>query len=196
MLSNHLLAELHQYSSDINTSVFQWKRLALAGDNIINMFAVVVQDKSLKDNDTLSGLWDLQSTSAQRKNFKELFSFTYHKSFDRPGYDQYLIKSATLCEAYLYLENEENGWYMIKTKLQDWFQTKCSKNRINTTRIGKIVVRYNLITKLLQNPTMSAHSIEQTCKRNQYLESTKYAEIGKQFIQTQSWDVDSKLITY
>jgi hypothetical protein len=196
MLSNHLLAQLHQNSSDIDTAVFQWKRLALAGDNIINMFAEVVQDRSLKENHTLSGLWDIQSTPAQKRNFTELFSFTYHDGFSKPGFDQHLIKSATLCEAYLYLENEENGWYALKSKLQDWFQTSCSKTQKNTTRIGKIVVRYNLVTRLLQNPNMSAHLIEQTCKRNQHLEPTKYAQIGQLFIQTQNWDIDSKLITY
>jgi hypothetical protein len=196
MLDNHLLAQLHKHSNDIDTAVFEWKRLALAGDNIINMFAVIVQDTSVKENDTLSGLWDLQSTSTQRRNFTELFSFTYHPGFDRPGYDQYLIKSATLCEAYLFLENKENGWYISKTKLLEWFQTKCSRTQKNTTRIGQIVVRYNLVTRLLQNPNMSAHSIEQICKRKQPLEPTKYAKIGQQFIQTQSWDVDTKLLPH
>jgi hypothetical protein len=196
MLSNHLLAALDKHSNiNFDQSVFEWKRLALAGDCIINMFAQIVQDRTLKENHTLNGLWDLQSTPAQKKKFNNLFSFRYHDGFDRQGCDQHLIKSATLCEAYIYLEYNENGWYCIKTKLLDWFKTKCSSSNKNVFRLGITVVRFNLVTRLLQNPNISAHLIEQYCKKYQNHDSHKYEQIGQQFLQTENWIIDPKQFT-
>jgi hypothetical protein len=143
------LVDLHD-SSNFNNTANRWRKLALAGDSLVNSLAFLSGEKKLKENHTLWRKFLDITTNKQKKDFSELFAFHNYEGFQNGNLSLYEIQLATLFEACMYLEYQKVGWKVLSESFKNRFSVTFKSN-ICTYKLGYEILKFHLIVDILHD---------------------------------------------
>lgn len=153
--SSHLrkLVDLHD-PNNFNNTANRWRKLALAGDSLVNSLAFLSGEKKLKENQILWKKFLDITTNKQKEDFSELFAFHMYEGFQNRNLSLYQIQLATLFEACMYLEYEKFGWKVLSERFKNRFSVTFKSN-ICTYKLGYEILKFHLIVDLLHDRSNS-----------------------------------------